>query len=105
MAWSLKNHMIAGEVEKLLDADKDAYPPEVKRFFSREQALAIIHAAMWGYGVREDSTAGAYAALNLYNALGLKGWTFDQEEADALNRFRADKLAQVRPEQQGGGTR
>lgn len=70
MAWSLMNHMIADKVAALLDEQKDAYPPEVKRFYSREQTLAIIHAALWGHAVREDSTAGAYAGSAMFDALG-----------------------------------
>jgi hypothetical protein len=66
MAWSLLNHEIADSVNELLDARKDDYPPEVARFFSREQAAAIIHAALWGYGVRADSTAGVYAGMSLF---------------------------------------
>ena len=85
MAWSLLNTTIADKVSELLDEHKDAYPPDVPRFFSREQALSIIHAAIWGYAVREDSTAGCYAADNLYNALGLKGWTFDESVAKRMN--------------------
>lgn len=91
MAWSLLNHMIAEKVNALLDEQKDAYPPHVKRFFSREKTAAVIHAALWAHAVREDSTAGAYAFMALTEALDLKNWCFDQEEADALNRFRAEK--------------
>lgn len=80
--------MIADKVNALLDEQKDAYPPEVKRFYSREQAAAIIHAVLWGYACRDDSTAGCYAANNLFDALGLKNWTFDDEESDIFNRAR-----------------
>jgi hypothetical protein len=89
MTWSLEN--AADKVNDLLDLSKDTYPPEEERFFSREQALAIINAALLGYSVRADSTAGAYAAMNLYGALGLKGWTFDDTEAAALQAFRNKK--------------
>lgn len=81
MAWSLLNHMIADKVNELLDSQKDAYPPEEPRFYSREQAAAIIHAALWGYSARASSTAGAYAGSNLFDALGLKWWTFDEADA------------------------
>lgn len=91
MAWSLMNHMIADKVNALLDEQKDVYPPEVKRFYSREQAAAIIHAVLWGYGVREDSTAGCYAGTNLFDALGLKWWTFTEEDA-AAHRDLDNKL-------------
>ena len=75
------NHMIADKVNELLDGQKDAYPPDEPRFYSREQAAAIIHAALWGYGVRASSTAGAYAGSNMFEALGLKWWTFDEADA------------------------
>lgn len=88
MAWSLMNHMIADKVETLLDEKREAYPPDVVRFFSREKALSIIHAAIWGYSVREDSTAGAYAFMNLMHALGIKQWTFDADEAAQFQALR-----------------
>ncbi|MDR3488782.1 MAG: hypothetical protein P4M05_28255 [Bradyrhizobium sp.] len=91
MAWSLLNHMVADKVEALIKEQDDVYGPEVKRFYPTSVAKAIIHAALWGYGVRDDSTAGSYAGSALFDALGLKGWTFDQEEADALQRFRNEK--------------
>lgn len=81
MAWSLMNHMIAEKVAALVDEQKDGYPPTVVRFFTREKALGIIHAALWGHGVREDSTAGCYAFMNLMEVLGIKSWTFDEDEA------------------------
>lgn len=108
MAWSLLNHMIADKVNDLLDTQKDAYGPEETRFFSRETAAAIIHAAVWAHGCRESSTAAVYAASNLFNALGLKGWTFDEDEAAALQEFRRkraqearERLAAQKPDQQG----
>lgn len=101
MTWSLLNHIIADKVTELLDGAKDNYPPEVKRFYSREQAASIIHAALWGYGVREDSTAGAYAASNLFEAIGIKWWTFDDDEAalcrDGYNRALREKYAKPDP--------
>jgi hypothetical protein len=92
MAWSLLNHMIADKVNELLDGQKDSYPPEVKRFYSREQAAAIIHAVLWGHASREDSTAACYAAMNLFDALGLKQWTFDEDEAAAFQELRQKRL-------------
>lgn len=91
MSWSLLNHSIADKVSELIDAHKDDYPPEEPRFFSREQALAIIHAAIWGYSVRASSTAGCYAATNLYEALGLKWWTFDAEEAAIFQKIAQER--------------
>jgi hypothetical protein len=92
MAWSLLNAMIADKVTALLDEQKDSYPPEVARFYSREQAAAIIHAALWGYSCRSDSTAGCYAGSNLFDALGLKSWTFDEDEAAAFHEIRNKML-------------
>jgi hypothetical protein len=95
MAWSLLNHMIADKVKALLDAQKDNYGPDVPRFFSREKAEAIIHAAIWGYSSREDGTAGCYAFMNLMDALGIKTWSVDEDEAKAIQELRA-KRAQER---------
>ena len=81
MAWSLLNGMIAEKVNALLDELKDEYPPSERRWYSREQAASIIHAALWGHSVRDGSTAGCYAADNMFKALGLKWWTFDEEHA------------------------
>lgn len=91
MAWSLLNGIIADKVNALLDEQKDAYPPEVKRFLTREQTEAIIHAAIWAHASREDSTAACYAMTNLYDALGLKWWTFSEEDA-AVHRDLANTL-------------
>lgn len=71
MTWSLKNYESATKVEELLDEDHDRYPPDVERGLSRETALAVIHAAIWAYGVRADSFAAGYALRNLDLALGL----------------------------------
>ena len=91
---SLANMLAADDVKALLDKHGGGnYGPDVQRFFPRERALAIIHAAIWGHGCRDDSTAGAYAALGLYEALGLKAWTFDDDEAEALQRYRREKAA------------
>jgi hypothetical protein len=92
MAWSLLNHMIAGKVTELLDAHKDDYPPEVRRLYSREQALSIIHAAIWGYACRADSSAAAYAGSHMFEALGLKGWTWDESVASALQLIMSEHV-------------
>jgi hypothetical protein len=96
MPWSALNHMMADDVRKLLDRPEfqQEREPEMVRFFSREKAEAIIHAALWGYGVRATSTAGAYAFSNLMDALGLKNWTFNDEEAAVLSIEKAAKTNQ-----------
>lgn len=94
MAWSLLNHQAADDVSALLDRHAETYGPDVARFYSREQALAIIHAALWGYAVRSESTAGAYAADAMFRALGLATWSFDPQDAPILQaawRERAEK--------------
>lgn len=80
MAWSLGNYMITEDVEKLVASKDDVYEPGIERAFSREQALSIIHAAIWGYGCRAGTTAGAYAFMNLMEALGIKAWSFEAED-------------------------
>ncbi len=95
MSWSLLNHFMVDDVKALLDKGEEpggSYRDD-ERFFSREQAEKLIHAVLWAHGCRRDSTAGAYAAFNLYEALGLKNWTFDTVEADALHQFRRDAWA------------
>jgi hypothetical protein len=86
MAWSLLNHMIADKVKALLD-DQSGYGPDVPRFFPREKAEAIIHAAIWGYSSREGGDAGCYAFMNLMDALGIKAWTFDEDEAKEIREM------------------
>jgi hypothetical protein len=92
MAWSLLNHIAADKVSALLDEHKDTYPPDEPRFYSREQAAAIIHAALWGYSVRADSTAGCYAGTNMFEALGLKWWTFDEDDALAHRELAQKRM-------------
>lgn len=92
MAWSLLNHMIAEKVDALLDEAGQNYGPEQARALDRDVAAAVIHAALWAHSSRVDGTAGAYAMHNLFMALKLKNWTFDDEEADALHRFRNDRM-------------
>jgi hypothetical protein len=94
------NQIIAEKVEELLDASGGAnYGPEVGRFYSREQAAAIIHAALLGYGARAGSTAGAYAAANLFDTIGLKFWCFDKDEAEACSAL----CMKLRHERGSGG--
>jgi hypothetical protein len=95
MAWSLLNHGAADKVAELLDEVKDNYPPEVTRFFPREKAEAIIHAALWGHSSRVDGTAGCYAFMNLMDALGFKGWTYDAEEAAVLTEYRTRRAKEA----------
>jgi hypothetical protein len=96
MTWSLLNHMVADKVSELLDGQRDAYPPEVTRFFPREKAAGIIHAALWGYAVRDDSTAGCYAFSALMDTLGIKSWVFDEDEAAVLRDYRIKKAQAIR---------
>jgi hypothetical protein len=94
VAHSLLNIAIDPTVGALLDraaALGGDYPDDL-RFYSRAKAAAIIHAALWAYASRSDSTAGAYAAGNLFDAIGLKAWTFNSEEAATLNEIRAAKF-------------
>ena len=91
MAWSLFNALIAEQVNALLDEAGKDYGPEVERFMSRDQAASVIHAALWAHGSRASSTAGVYAMMNLFEAIGLKNWTFDADEADAFNAVRASR--------------
>lgn len=93
MAWSLLNHTMAEKIGAIVDEVGGSYAPDVPRALDRAQALAVIHAAAWAHGVRSDSTAGAYAMMNLFEALGLKGWTFQADEAEALMQFRMARLA------------
>ena len=81
MAWSLGSIMIAPKVEALLD-ESDTYGPEVELFFSRDKARSIICAALWGYGCRSDSDAGAYAFMNLMQAVGVKRLSFKDDWSD-----------------------
>lgn len=93
------------KVNELLDANTGAhYGPEVRRFYSREQAAAIIHAALLGYSVRAGSTAGGYAAISLFEAIGLKFWSFDKDEAEACSAL-CMKLQQERALGRGGSSR
>lgn len=96
MSWSLMNHIIAEKVDSLVEGQTKSYAPEVERSMSREICLSVIHAALWAHGARGDSMAGAYAHLNLYNALGLKGWTFDDEEQALLVAHRTKRADEQR---------
>lgn len=74
---SLLNVMIARDVAKLFEheAVRDDTPDD-RRMMSRKEAEDVIHAALWAYACRSDSTAGAYAKYALFQALGLESWTF-----------------------------
>lgn len=75
--WSLLNVTLADDVEKLLSNKalrEDSQ--DLVRAMSRDQASAVIHAALWAYSCRSDSFAACYAMDALYHALGLETWTF-----------------------------
>lgn len=96
MAWSLLNSMLAERVNAILDEAGQHYGPEQERAMSRDKASQVIHAALWAHSSRIDGTAGAYAHLNLFHALGLKGWTFDDEEQAILVAHRTKKAGEQR---------
>lgn len=79
MAVSLLNVLIADKVEALLDDPhvRDNLKDD-ERGFTKVQASAIIHAALWAYSARAGSTAEAYARINLFDAIGLKSWSFKE---------------------------
>lgn len=86
---SLLNVIIADKVKELLDLPAlQTYGPEEKRSIPREQAEAIIHAVLWGHSSRADATAGAYACLELMQALKLAFWSWDEVEAAACVEVR-----------------
>ena len=91
---SLLNEMLADKVNALLDECRKLGTRD-QPFYSREQASAIIHAVLWGHGSRSDSTAAVYAAQSLFDALGLKDWTFSEEESAVLQEYRR-KTAETR---------
>lgn len=91
MSVSLLNVMLADDVERLLDNEMLRQDPDDDRRFSRDQARAIIHAALWAYSARADSMAAAYAFLSLMEAIGIKGWAFEDDEVDALADYRVKK--------------
>jgi hypothetical protein len=78
MTWSLANVVAADAVAALLKKPSEYNIPDYERALCRADAEAIIHAALWAYGVRSGSFASAYAFENLYNALGLASWTFKE---------------------------
>jgi len=79
MSWSLLNNVMAEKVEALLNDEHIRQSLEDgQRALPREEALAVIHAALWAYSSRKGSTASAYAMTNMYEALGLETWTFKE---------------------------
>lgn len=84
MTVSLLNVLVADKVNALLDDPhvRDNLPDD-QRGFTREQATAIIHAALWAYAARAGSTAEAYARMGLFEAIGLKTWSFKEPEQPA----------------------
>lgn len=90
MATPLLHYHTHDPVIALLDA-VDAMgtsAPDDDRFYSREKAAALIQAVLWAYGSRKSSTAGAMAAMEMFHALGLKTWTFDEKEAQIFQNAR-----------------
>jgi hypothetical protein len=81
MAVSLLNVLVADKVNALLDDPhvRDNLSDD-QRGFTRDQAEAVIHAAVWAYSARAGSTAEAYARMSLFDALGLKSWSFKEPE-------------------------
>ncbi len=82
MAWSLANVIAAEAVNKLLDDADSIGTSAPERDMPREVAASVIHAALWAYGSRAGSTAGAYAMSNLMDALGIKRWSFKEDWSD-----------------------
>jgi hypothetical protein len=79
MTVSLLNVMLADKVTALLDDPHVRVNVEDEhRGFTRDQASAIIHAALWAYSARAGSTAEAYARMSLFDAIGLKSWSFKE---------------------------
>lgn len=94
MVVSLFNVLIAEKVKELVQEASKSYPPEVERGMNQERTMAIIHAALWAHTCRVDSTAAAYARMSVFEALGLKNWTFDEDESEALAEFRRRRYAE-----------
>lgn len=79
MSWSLLNNVMAEKVEALLNDEHIRQSlDDGQRALSREEALAVIHAALWAYSSRQGSTASAYAMKNMFDALHLDTWTFKE---------------------------
>ena len=83
---SLLNMILADKVSALVDEAGTSYGPEQTRAISRENALGIIHCALWGHSSRDDGTAGAYAWMELMHLLGIKRWSFKEDWSDNYPR-------------------
>lgn len=59
---TLGHALRADAVEQLLDQARDQGTGAPNRAMSRGQARELIHAVLWLYGVRDDSTSAAYAS-------------------------------------------
>jgi hypothetical protein len=81
MAVSLLNVLIDEKVLALLDDGllRDDLKDD-ERGFSRAEVAAVIHAALWMHSARSGSFACAYAMDALFQAIGLKTWTFKEPE-------------------------
>jgi hypothetical protein len=82
---------IDSKIKDLLDIWVDKYPPGVERFYSREKAELMIRSIVWAYSCLPDQMAGIYAVQQLFDTIGLKDWTFSEDEAAALMRFRENR--------------
>lgn len=84
---SLLNVMIAKDVAKLFEHGAvESDMPDDRRSMPRAQAEAIIHAALWAYACRDDSTAGCYARMAMFDAIGLESWKFKKGSAEGEHR-------------------
>ena len=74
MAVSLLNVLSNDRVQELLnhiDEGNEGREDMERRAMSRETASSIIHACLWAYSARPTDTAGGYAWLSLWEALGI----------------------------------
>lgn len=80
---SLLNLMMAKQVAALFENDLvRSEMPDEERMMSREEAEAVIHAAIWAYSCDRTSTAGAMAKFSLFDALRLESWKFKPRVPD-----------------------
>jgi hypothetical protein len=84
VTWSILNAMMHSKIEALF-ADEALRADErgLVRAMSKDDAMSVIHAALWAYSSRAGSTASAYAFINIYDALGLETWTFKKNQAES----------------------
>lgn len=87
-----EDDIIDEKIKNLLDIWLDKYPVDVERFYSRAKAEIMISSIVWAYSCRSDQMAGIYAVQQLFDAIGIKEWTFKEDEANILRRYRETKL-------------